>query len=90
MDELFMVLIIILCVPVVCYRRPSRQEEHEKAVRLLGLTTAAGQRFFEAIHASPNAKLFRWMHKPLTPYFGDANHLSVTQYEINASCWLLR
>ncbi|POM74325.1 DNA polymerase IV [Phytophthora palmivora] len=32
---------------------------HEKSVRLLGLTTSDGQRFFEAIHASPNTKLFR-------------------------------
>ncbi|POM67422.1 Pol protein, partial [Phytophthora palmivora] len=34
------------------------KQEHEKAVRLLGLTTSDDQRFFEPIHASPNTMLF--------------------------------
>ncbi|OWZ18665.1 Nuclease HARBI1 [Phytophthora megakarya] len=56
MDELL--LVIITCLPLAWFSRVSRQEEHERAVRLLGLTTTSGQRFFEAIHAYSNGKLF--------------------------------
>ncbi|OWY98469.1 Nuclease HARBI1 [Phytophthora megakarya] len=40
-------------------RRSSRNAAHENIVRVLGLTTANGQRFFDAIHASQNRFLFR-------------------------------
>lgn len=40
-------------------QRPSRHDEHENALRLLGLTTRDGQRFFQAIHQSQNRRLFR-------------------------------
>eukprot|EP00644_Phytophthora_capsici_P018498 jgi/Phyca11/130751/e_gw1.97.108.1 len=46
-----------MCVPLLSVSR--RRLEHEKTVRLLGLSTADGLRFFEAIHASNNRRLFR-------------------------------
>lgn len=55
MDDLFLLLIIAACASLLYAHGTSR----EAAVRLLGLTTAGGQKFFEAIHASQNRRLFR-------------------------------
>ncbi|OWZ13801.1 hypothetical protein PHMEG_00012819 [Phytophthora megakarya] len=40
-------------------RRSSWDAAHENIVRVRGLTTTEGQRFFDAIHASQNIFLFR-------------------------------
>ncbi|OWZ11570.1 hypothetical protein PHMEG_00015390 [Phytophthora megakarya] len=46
----------------------SRRQKHEQVVRLLGLTTLSGQRFFEAIFNSQNKTLFRDLFQAYQPH----------------------
>ncbi|KAF4046588.1 hypothetical protein GN244_ATG00978 [Phytophthora infestans] len=59
LDEIFMLLVAAVCARLVQNHRLSRRAAHENMVRVLGLMTADGQRFFDAIHPSRNIFLFR-------------------------------
>jgi hypothetical protein len=56
---LFSLLLVAVCVPLLYARRSSLKAQNEKEVHLLGLTTAAAERFFSPMHASQNRRLFR-------------------------------
>ncbi|KAF4144374.1 DDE superfamily endonuclease [Phytophthora infestans] len=59
LDEIFLLLVAVVCARLVQNHRLSRRAAHENMVRVLGLMTADGQRFFDAIHSSRNSFLFR-------------------------------
>ncbi|ETO83907.1 hypothetical protein F444_02145 [Phytophthora nicotianae P1976] len=56
---MLLLLMIIALLRLHHLRQQSRKDKHEQVMRLLGLTTVTGQRFFDAIFESQNRSLFR-------------------------------
>ncbi|KAG7387984.1 hypothetical protein PHYPSEUDO_013236 [Phytophthora pseudosyringae] len=76
----------LICIAMMRWsvmHRESRKNVHDKVVRRLQLITKDGERFFEAIHASPNRLLFRDNFRMDSEAFGDL--FERCQYHIDKS-----